>query len=64
MRSVSSLDSLVSRREVGTDADVDVLFGGSDLRFVHDRETTPKVDLCQEKNGAPDGIRTHVKTAL
>jgi len=40
VRSVSGLDGLVSRSEVGSDADVDVLLGGGDLRFVHDQETT------------------------
>jgi len=49
VRSVSGLDGLVNRSEVGADADVDVLLGGGDLRFVHDQETTAQAHLCQAK---------------
>lgn len=49
VRSVSGLDGLVSRGEIGADADVDELLGGGDLCLVHERKTTLHRHACQQK---------------
>lgn len=64
MCGMSRLNELLCEGEIVADDDVDVLVVGAlgFLCLAHVCNTTPGSFLCQGKNGAPDGIRTRMRT--